>query len=592
MEPTSSPAGNPEPKPPTPPSEPPKPRTPIVISPTEPVKPISDEKPGLDPGIPQTIKPSGDRPAPLPPFSPSGSPSSSSSAGADTGISPAASTPVSPAGPQPGGPSTPITPASSEPSTPYQPTIMVGSDVPPSSGSVNQTSPTGRRFSKKLLIPIIAAVVLIGGASAYYFGYYNNPSVIYSQSLEKTGKGYDKLIDYADKESKQAKSYTGTGTYKISSDGTTVDGDIGYKAGSGASQLTFDVGASGVRVNVDVRTFKSDTSVTPDFYFKVGGLKGLGTSLGQPDLEPYLDQLDNTWIVIDHTFYDSLSSGTSQSGGLTSPTHDQVIDEARAFGKVNQDYVFTTDKNKAITTVLQKYGKETVNGHKTYHYKIALQKDNVKKYILAQRDALKASKLNDWLKANKADQDIYKSLTDSADSAKNIKSSDTYDIWVDTGQRIVYKIRFPDSKDPAVNYADVGLDYKGGDSFPFFISGKSTSDSDTTTYDLGATLNTKTNKVNFNADVKASGQQSETFTADFGLQSSTGNTTIDKPANAKPISQVLNDLGLGGLVSGTDTSSSSSASAATQLRSLTNGQSKPNSANAVQNVLLRRLLGQ
>ncbi|HXE10423.1 MAG TPA: hypothetical protein VN554_03290, partial [Verrucomicrobiae bacterium] len=359
----------------TPDADPPKPpASPEPASPAATPKPVVSDVPALDPGISQTIEPPADRPVPPPPFTPSVS----------TGpkpVSPAPATPnahsVPPAptstGPSAAGasnaptPGTPPSPPAGSPPTPtYQPTVMVGSDVPPTKPAFSDTPPN-RRFPKKIIIPIVAAVLLIGGASAYYFGYYSNPSVIYSQSLGNTGKGYDKLVDFADKQSKLAsKGYTGSGSYKFKTDGFSTDGDIGYKGNNSNDELTFDLGLAGTRINADIRTFKTSNSATPDFYFKVGGLKGLGTVAGEPDLDPYLAKLDNEWIVVDHTFYDSLTAGSSDSSnGPSSPTHDQVMDEARAFGRVNQQYLFSTDKDKAVTMVVKKYGRETVDGHKT-----------------------------------------------------------------------------------------------------------------------------------------------------------------------------------------------------------------------------------
>ena len=53
-----------------------------------------------------------------------------------------------------------------------------------------------------------------------------------------------------------------------------------------------------------------------------------------------------------------------------------------------------------------------------------------------------------------------------AKSTKDIKDSDTYDVWMDTSQRILYKVRFKYKDNPAANYVDIGLGYKGGSDYP------------------------------------------------------------------------------------------------------------------------------
>jgi hypothetical protein len=441
---------------------------------------------------------------------------------------------------------------------------------------------------KKILIPIIVAVLVLGGTAAAYFGYYMNPSVIYSQSLKNTGKGYDTLINYADQQSKLGnKDYTGTGSYKITTAGSSTDGKLAFKGNGENGDLTFDVGFGGTRINADIRTVKS-SGTTPDLYVKASGIKGLGTLTGMPQLDPELAKLDNNWIVIDHTLFDSLTASTAQAATptTTSPTREQVIDEAHAFGKVNQQYLFSTDKDKAVTKVVKKYGVETVDGRKTYHYKIALQKDNVKKYILAQRDALKATTLNDWLKKNKYDTPVYAGFNDAANSTKDIKSSDTFDMWTDVNRRLVYKVRFNDTTNPADNYVDVGLNYKGGSDYPFFIAGKSKDSGSTTTFSFVAAVNTKTNNTDLKLDLKTDGSDGVTITSDFNFKPSTTAIKIDKPSAAIPLSQVLTDLGYGDLLTG---AAAGVPAPLVTVQQSQNGNKLSVPAKAPQSLLLQRL---
>lgn len=459
------------------------------------------------------------------------------------------------------------------------PAVMVGdgglspmtpgtSVTPGSAGAAPVTpaarTPGGRFRSSKPILALIAAAVVLIGVLIWYFGYYTNPSVVYRQSLSRTGKGYDKLVDFVDKQQTLASNgYSGDGTYNVKVGDFSTDGKIAYKGNGKDTDLTFDVGLEATRINADIRTIHS-SGATPDVYVKATNIKGLGTVLGLPDMDANLAKLDDTWIVIDHTFIDNLSGLATDQADATKykgPTHDQVLDEARAFGRVNQQYLFSTDKNRAVTRVVKSYGTEKVDGRKTYHYKIAFRKENVKKYIYAQRDALKASKLNDWLKQNHYDKDVYASFNDSAASTKDIKASDTYDVWMDASQRIVYKIRFPDKTNPAENYADVGLDYKGGDSFPFFISGKFKDSSDKGTFSFVTTLNTKTSDTAFKFDMQASGTDGGNITASMHFKPNTTPPKIATPTGAKQLSEALSDLGLSGLLNGSSSSSSGAGGA-------------------------------
>lgn len=137
---------------------------------------------------------------------------------------------------------------------------------------------------------------------------------------------------------------------------------------------------------------------------------------------------------------------------------------------------------------------------------------------------------------------------------RDIKSSDTFDIWMDTGHRVVYKVRLNDTeaKNPADNYVDIGLDYKGGSSYPFFIAGSFKGDQksdDSVNFKFVTTLDTKAHNTNFKLDVKSSGAAGGTASANFDFKPSTAAIKIEKPASAKPLSQVLSELGYGDVLS-------------------------------------------
>jgi hypothetical protein len=419
-------------------------------------------------------------------------------------------------------------------------------------------APKKRR--KQLLLSGVAVVVLLaGGTAAYYFGYYANPSVIYAQSLKDTGKGYDALVDYATTQSKiKYQSLQANGSFNFKTSGFSTDGTMTIKSDGGNGELTFNVGDGVGRLDADIRTIKS-TDTTPDVYVKVGGLTDLGSLLGSSQLNTGLNQLNNTWIDIDHTTIENLqnsistaaggSGATSTSAASVAPSEAQITDELRAFGQVNQQYLFSTNKSKAVTIVVKKYGMQTVDGHKTYHYQVTLDKANLKAYITAQQKALEASQLGTWLKQNNYDDDVQKTFGNLQQSADSVQPTDTFDVWADVSRRVIYKLRFSDPSDnPAENYVDIGLNYKGGDNYPFFISGQSKADGDTTTGSLVATLNTTAHSVDLQYNLVDSGNDNDRLTGSFKFQPSTSTIQIATPTNAIPLTQAANDLGVGDLL--------------------------------------------
>lgn len=408
-------------------------------------------------------------------------------------------------------------------------------------------------FTKKpLFMGLAAAGVVVVGAAIYYFGYYANPSVVYSQSLKNTGKGYEKLVDYLDAESKlNYKGATGEGSYKLGSGGFATDGKLSFRNNGSDSDFTLDVNAGASRVNFEALSVKPKTTTAPNYYFKFSGLNSIGSLLASadPTATALVTKYDGQWIMFDQALLDKLQSaagaGGTNASNMTSPTHDQLSDEEHAFGRVNQQYLFSTKKDKALLKVVKKLGSETVDGHKTYHYQVGLDKANFKKYLTAQRDALKASKLDAWLKANNYENYVdlaYDSLEQSADS---IKSSDTFELWADKSHHMIYKVRFADQKDPTNSYSDLGVDYKGGSSYPFFVNFYSKTGGDTTSGSFVVTLDSKQHDVSFKADAKSTGASSFNLSANFLLKPTNDVKPITAPADSIPLSQLLNDLGLG-----------------------------------------------
>jgi hypothetical protein len=436
------------------------------------------------------------------------------------------------------------------------------------SNSGQPPMPAPRRRSYKPLILILVLIfVLSGSAAAYYFGYYMNSSVILSQSLSDTGKGYNSLVDYFDSQSKASyKGSTGQGSYSIKADNFTTDGSLSFNSDGQNSDATIDIGYGTGRVKGEVRTVKAASGTAPDVYLKASGISGLGPLLGSPELSSALNQYDGKWLQVDHTLLENLSSAANPTASLTQsenlPSRDQIADELHAFGNVSQQYVFTTNKDKSVTTVVKKYGVESVDGHKAYHYTLALDKAHVKQYISAQQAALKSSKLDAWLKKNNLESDVDSSFKDMQSSADKIKSSDTFDLWADVKTRLVYKIRVNDktAKNPAANYVDIGLNYKGGSSYPFFISEQTKDSSSSTNASVVITLDSKTNSAGLKVDFKSTGNAASSGTVNFTFKPTNDVQTISAPSGAVPLSQVLNQLGLSDLLTQAVSSANSTTS--------------------------------
>ncbi len=116
---------------------------------------------------------------------------------------------------------------------------------------------------------------MLGGSAGAYFGYFvpNKPANVWRTALTNTGKGYDKLSQYATSK-KDVKSMSAKGSFKITGD-VASDGTFSGVSDGKSAQLTGSTSALGLKVNYDVRAIDSAGN-TPDIYFKVDGVQGLG----------------------------------------------------------------------------------------------------------------------------------------------------------------------------------------------------------------------------------------------------------------------------------------------------------------------------
>lgn len=417
-----------------------------------------------------------------------------------------------------------------------------------------------RKRGRKLLVAAIVVVVIIGLAAGYVFGMYlpNTPDNVYKSSLANTGKGIDTLLASAKQGNAAAdESATFDGTLQVKSSGGSVDAKLNgaYDQHANATmQLSAD--AMGTKFTANIRSIHADGSTSPDLYFQVNGIKSLLDAQGMNDL----DSLDGQWIAIDHTVIDTEKAALqqlipSQQGTSTgtSPTYDQAHDATLKVQAVNKQYLFTTDSSKAVLTEEKFIGRETSGSRTLNHYLVGYNKDHLQAYVTALGQALDSSKLNDW-----ARKDYNKSLSvvldfsSLEDDIKNAKGDYTFDLWADTSTKLVSKLAFRDPSDSSTTFT-VSQDYTGGTVFPLKLSLSGKDDSgNPQNANIGMTLDTAANKVTmtFGYAGTSSDTGDVTLSGTFDVTANSKPVSVTAPAGAKPITDVLNSLGLGGLLSG------------------------------------------
>lgn len=425
-------------------------------------------------------------------------------------------------------------------------------------GTLADPAQSAKKPSKRKLFVVLAAVFvgLMSSSAAAYLGYYqpNKPENLWGSALVNTGKGYDELVTYAGNTS-STKSWNYSGTFKTAGS-MVADGKFEGKSSDKASQNTASISASGIKLDIDVRTLPSAVS-TPDVYIKVNGLQGLGALLGGGQTDSALDKslsgINNQWYVIDHTLFDQYLKGSSKDLQYTAK---DVTDVLTAVGKSTKKYVFTSDTGKMVVKPTQNIGKEKLGGRDVYHYKVAVNKKNLDAYLNELCTDIKDTKYGKLISAKEADGK--NQCEGLKDATKNVKDGDTADAWVDTRTKLVHKIRFTDKKNKA-NYFDIGQDYQGKAELPFSLAAHSASDGSTTDARLNMTFNKDTKIVKLDGSY---GEKDKTADIQSGnlemmIKPEKGLLTVQKPAGAKNLLELLAGLGLGDALNGLDTGSES-----------------------------------
>ena len=417
--------------------------------------------------------------------------------------------------------------------------------------SDTQKPKTNKKF-KLLLVLVIVIIVLLGGAAYAYFGYYMSPSTIWNDSLANTSSGYNKLVSYINTQS--AVHYSGVnvnGSFNLQMGSNHSNGSLNFESynKNSTASIKLDLGAG--NLDLEERSIAVSSSLEPDIYFQVNGINQLASSL--PSYAPLLDKIDGQWIVVDHNLLaDLISQGSNNKTSSLAPSWSSISSFLLTTSSINQKYLFSSNKSYAVLNILKSYGQETINGVNTEHYLVGFNKANTKSYLNALCSAFVGSSLGNYFKqqSNSLFQMNASSCSNFSGSANSLNSSDTFQLWDNIDKRMPYMVRFSDKNNPLQNYIDLGLNYNGGTSYPFFISGTSKSNGATTNLSSNITLNTSNNSVVSTVNVTYNSSSKDIFNGNFSFVPTNNKINIQTPEGTIPITTVLSNLGISSQLSG------------------------------------------
>lgn len=494
---------------------------------------------------PQTAVPPAPQPAVTPPTEAFGTLPGASTAQQQ----PTVQQPFSPQPPQPTPPSG-YSPQPPIPPTPTAQPFMTSSVV---SGNFDSASaaqgpsitPTPTKKSKKkwfLGSGVVATVLLL--STGFVFGYYipNTPANVWKTGMDHTGQAVESLMTEAtsSKNTEAFKQYQLTADFDYKSDSDqVVSGTVNAKTNgtdsdSNGSVSVKQLGSSPKTVLASVRTIKSNDSTLPDIFFKVSGLESFGFDAYVPNLASY----ENRWIEIDGSYLESLGGEAVDTTSKDQISSQDAHELAVAVSGVTREYLFGVDESKAVLENKSFVGKETIDGVKTYHYTVSVNKTNFQAYCAALGDKLATTSAYKKLVGSENTSEAKNSFVKSC---KETDVSGTFDIWIDSGYKLVHKVRFTDENNKD-SYVDFGQTYNGSDTLPFFIKAYDADSKSTLSVNL--TYNTKTNQVDGKGSIKSTGSDGGSGTLKFQLKPSTTDINIERPTNTIKIDQLLSELGL------------------------------------------------
>jgi hypothetical protein len=433
-------------------------------------------------------------------------------------------------------------------------------DMAGQASSVTSTLPK-KKSASRLMIPIIAGIVLAAGvgAAAFNAGAQNSPDKIWKDALSNTAYSYDAVL--ADATNDQSRSLIFDGSFKLKSP-IAADGQMKGRWSNKNTVLEGSTGLSGLRVGSEIRSIVADGNDVPDVYVYLDGLDIVQGLLGsaQPQLGSLIEQVNGQWIAIDRTLIDrgltQLEQDTAFNTEVLMLSRDNINEISRSSAKVIKDYLLTTDSDKAVFQIADEQsegqGEEEFEGVLTYKYIVTVNKDNLKSFAVAYKDALKNTQFDEYIASTSYDGETFEELIEFDQIIEVIDSIDfsetQNEAWVDLDNRLVRNIRISptDQGTKKGSYIEFALLYDGGKTLPFTFSINSAADEkveDGIDATFGAEYNQEDSSValSFNIAGSLDGQDID-IEAELSITPSDEDVSVEKPTGAKNILEIVGQL--------------------------------------------------
>ncbi|MFZ1483810.1 MAG: hypothetical protein WAS36_02265 [Candidatus Saccharimonadales bacterium] len=413
-------------------------------------------------------------------------------------------------------------------------------------------TPPVKKSKKKLYIIGGSVGLMLLLVATGVFGFYlpNRPSAVWNTGINRTGKALDSVVQSAT----EKKTLETLSTSKISGElnatyqGSTYKGTVTtkFKDNDSDTGVTVAMKSTDVNMNVGLKVLTETVkdSSYPNAYFQFTGLKELGIlDMASPGLGEY----EGKWISIPAATYQKwiqqISGEESEAAKYSSADIAEISQTVIA---VTNNYVFSTDPEKAVLKQNSFVGKETVDDIKTYHYKVSVNQEHAKDYCVALVNEVTKTKAFKNL-TGYSDEDVNSTREDGVksckdDAAKQVKESDEYDMWIDGKYKLIYKVRVND-KDAKGDYQEFGQRYTGGDVLTFFYNLHS--EENKGDVKVSFVYNAKTFVTTMTLDGESKSKENpSSLDAKVTFEPSNDEVKITAPKDAVPIETILQQLGI------------------------------------------------
>ncbi|MDQ2973445.1 MAG: hypothetical protein M3Q79_03115 [bacterium] len=402
--------------------------------------------------------------------------------------------------------------------------------------------PKPQKHLPKLLIPLVVTLALLGGGAYAYLGVYmQQPNVVWKDSLSNTSAALKSFNNFDQLATMQGSEFKGSlNVEKPTAATATFEG----KAKDNNSTTKGSVSVSGAKVDFDIRTIAVENNDYPDAYFKVTGLNSVAGALGGEQAE-MLNEFENKWFFADHTLFAQAAQSATTSDSLPPSiefTEDDIRNIRTSYSEVLENYVFTSDESKSIMKRSGEPTQEDFDGKSSVKYPVELQKENTKAFLTSLKDATKETKLEELLAPGD------KSLEEVLNFDEMIKSLEEEDlskikleVWVDKGRKFIRNVRItPPADDSGSGHIDIGINYDGGDEYPFYIRFDGKDDQNNQMQGaVNLTSNRANKEVRLNMNITTGGTSAVSAKFDVTIKPSDAVVNVEKPEGATNIAEMF-----------------------------------------------------